>query len=72
MQARATCIGKSPMVKVILEARTEVDMESTAQGPMYIQNNADPTYHGRSTSQSSTVHKTMEIATAALGYFGNF
>ena len=53
------------MVKVILEARTEVDMESTAQDAMYTQNTADPTYHGRSTSQSSTVHKTMEIATAA-------
>ena len=65
MQASATCMGKSPMVKVILEARTEVDMESTAQDAMYTQNTADPTYHGRSTSQSSTVHKTMEIATAA-------
>ena len=29
------------MVKVILEARTEVDMESTAQDAMYTQNTAD-------------------------------
>jgi len=41
MQASVTCMGKSPMVKVILEARTEVDMESTAQDAMYTQNTAD-------------------------------
>jgi len=58
-------MGKSPMVKVILEARTEVDMEGTAQDAMYTQNTADPTYHGRSTSQSSGDHNTMVIATAA-------
>ena len=65
MQASATCMGKSPMVKVILEARTAVDMESTAQEVMYTQNTTAATYQGRSNSQSSTAHKTMEIATAA-------
>ena len=65
MQARVTCMGKSHMVKVILEARTEVDMEGTAQDAMYTQNTADPTYHGRSNSQSSIAHKMMVSATAA-------
>jgi len=65
MQARATCMGNSPMVKVILEARTAVDMESTAQDAMYTQNTTDATYQGRSNSQSSIAHKMMVSATAA-------
>jgi len=65
MQASPTCMGKSPMVKVILEARKEVDMESTAQDAMYTQNTTDATYQGRSNSQSSIAHKMMVSATAA-------